>query len=81
MGYAAGVAVSSDGQFEAGMGTDAADTTGNGRMDLIVTHLDMQLARLYQNLGDQTFDDATLRIEDWLRHLSHERVRHALYGL
>ena len=61
VGYVAGVAVSSDGQFEAGMGTDAADTTGNGRMDLIVAHLDTQLARFYQNLGDQTFDDATLR--------------------
>ena len=59
--YAAGVAVSSDGQFEAGMGTDAADTTGSGRMDLIVTHLDTQLARLYQNLADHTFDDVTLR--------------------
>jgi hypothetical protein len=61
VGYQAGVAVSADGQFEAGMGTDAADTTGNGRLDLIVGHLDMQLARLYQNLGDQTFEDATLR--------------------
>jgi hypothetical protein len=61
VGYMAGVAVSADGQFEAGMGTDAADTTGNGRLDLIVGHLDMQLARLYQNMGDQTFDDATLR--------------------
>jgi hypothetical protein len=61
VGYTAGVAVSADGQFEAGMGTDAADTTGNGRLDLIVGHLDMQLARLYQNMGDQTFDDATLR--------------------
>ena len=61
VGYVAGVAVSSDGQFEAGMGTDAADATGSGRMDVIVTHLDMQLARFYQNLGDQTFDDATLR--------------------
>jgi len=59
--YPAGVAVSADGQFEAGMGTDAADVTNRGRMDLIVTHLDMQLARLYTNLGDQTFDDATLR--------------------
>jgi enediyne biosynthesis protein E4 len=59
--YAAGVAVSSDGQFEAGMGTDAADVTSAGRMDLIVTHLDMQLARFYQNLGDLTFEDATLR--------------------
>jgi enediyne biosynthesis protein E4 len=61
VGYAAGVAVSGDGQFEAGMGADAADTVNNGRLDLVVTHLDMQLARLYQNLGDQTFDDATLR--------------------
>jgi len=61
VGYLAGVSVSSDGQFEAGMGTDAADTTGNGRMDLIVAHLDMQLARIYQNLGDGTFEDATFR--------------------
>jgi hypothetical protein len=61
VGYVAGVAVSSDGQFEAGMGTDAADMTGSGRMDLVVAHLDMQLARFYQNMGDQTFDDATLR--------------------
>ena len=61
VGYMAGVAVSADGQFEAGMGTDAADTTGSGRLDLIVGHLDMQLARVYQNLGDQTFEDTTLR--------------------
>jgi enediyne biosynthesis protein E4 len=61
VGYQAGVAVSADGQFEAGMGTDAADTTGSGRLDLVVGHLDTQLARLYQNLGDHTFEDATLR--------------------
>ena len=60
-GYEAAVAVSGDGQFEAGMGTDAADTTGNGRLDLAVTHLDMQLARLYRNLGDGIFEDATLQ--------------------
>src|SRR6266576_3429804 len=46
VGYPAGVAVGLDGQFEAGMGTDAADITGRGRMDLIVTHLDQQIARL-----------------------------------
>src|SRR5436305_8037026 len=61
VGYLAGVAVSSDGQFEAGMGTDAADITGNGGMDVIVIHLDMQLARLYQNAGGGSFDDATFR--------------------
>jgi len=60
VGYEAAVAVSGDGQFEAGMGTDAADSTGSGRMDLAVTHLDMQLARLYRNLGDGNFEDATL---------------------
>ncbi len=59
--YSAGVAVGIDGQFEAGMGTDAADTTGNGRSDLVVTHLDQQLARLYRNLGDGVFEDATYR--------------------
>jgi hypothetical protein len=57
--YPAGVAVGIDGQFEAGMGTDAADTTGIGRLDLVVTHLDQQLARLYRNLGDGLFEDAT----------------------
>jgi enediyne biosynthesis protein E4 len=59
--YPAGVAVSSDGKSEAGMGVDAADLSGNGRLDLIVTHLDQQLARLYRNMGNQGFDDATLR--------------------
>src|SRR6266480_1137368 len=61
IGYSAGVAVGIDGQFEAGMGTDAADTTGSGRADLIVTHLDQQLARLYQNVGEGYFEDATFR--------------------
>ena len=61
VGYLAGVAVSGDGQAEAGMGVDAADLTGNGRMDLAVTHLDMQLARLYRNAGNGIFDDDTIR--------------------
>lgn len=60
-GYEAGVAVSGDGVFEAGMGVDAADIRGNGRLDIAVTHLDTQLARLYENHGDGTFDDTTLR--------------------
>lgn len=61
LAYEAGVAVGSDGAPEAGMGVDAADMTGDGRMDLIVTHLDLQLARFYKNLGDGSFDDATYR--------------------
>ncbi|MGH9859420.1 MAG: CRTAC1 family protein, partial [Candidatus Acidiferrales bacterium] len=61
VGYLAGVAVSGDGRAEAGMGVDAADTTGSGRLDLYVTHLDLQLDRLYRNLGAEGFDDATVR--------------------
>lgn len=59
VGFLAGVAVSGDGATEAGMGVDAADTTGDGWLDLIVTHLDYQQARLYRNLRDGTFEDAT----------------------
>ncbi|MGH9535618.1 MAG: CRTAC1 family protein, partial [Terriglobales bacterium] len=58
--YQAGVAVGDNGQPEAGMGVDAGDAFGSGRMDLIVTHLDSQLPRLYQNLGGGQFTDATV---------------------
>lgn len=57
--YLAGVAVSGDGAAEAGMGVDAAVTSNSGRMDLVVTHLDLQLARFYRNLGELGFEDAT----------------------
>jgi enediyne biosynthesis protein E4 len=57
--YEAAVAVSEDGVAEAGMGIDAADASGSGRMDLIVTHLDQQQTRFYRNLGRGTFQDAT----------------------
>lgn len=57
--YYEGVAVSGDGAAEAGMGTDAAVTSKSGRMDLIVTHLDLQLGRFYRNLGEIGFEDAT----------------------
>ena len=59
VGYEAGVAVSEDGVTESGMGADAADATGSGRMDLIVMHLDQQLARFYRNQGNGAFEDAT----------------------
>ena len=57
--FFSGVAASEDGRFEAGMGIDAADVFGNGRMDIYITHLDYQLSRLYRNNGDGTFDDDT----------------------
>jgi len=58
--YLAGAAVGGDGQMEAGMGVDAADTSNTGWFDLYVTHLDMQLNRFYRNMGDGSFTDATL---------------------
>ena len=61
VGIAAGVALGEDGKAEAGMGVDAADYDRDGRLDLFVTHLDLELNRLYRNLGDGTFEDATFR--------------------
>jgi hypothetical protein len=55
----AGVAVSEDGKAEAGMGIDAADIDGAGWLDVFITHLDLEHARLYRNLGDGLFEDAT----------------------
>ena len=59
VGLEAGVALSEDGKAEAGMGVDSADYDGDGRPDLFVTHLDLELNRLYRNRGDGTFEDAT----------------------
>lgn len=61
VGYEAGVAVGLDGQFEAGMGVDSGDIRNDGRFGLVVTHLDQQLARVYANQGDGTFEDATFQ--------------------
>jgi hypothetical protein len=54
-----GLAVSEDGRYEAGMGIDAADVDGDGLLDVYITHLDMELNRLYHNNGDETFTDNT----------------------
>jgi hypothetical protein len=54
-----GLAASEDGRYEAGMGIDAADVDGDGLMDVYITHLDMELNRLYHNNGDETFTDVT----------------------
>lgn len=59
VGYEAGVAVSEDGMAESGMGTDAADASGTGRMDLVIMHLDQQQPRFYRNMGRGVFQDAT----------------------
>jgi len=54
-----GIAASEDGKYEAGMGIDAADVDGDGLLDVYITHLDLELNRLYHNNGDGTFTDIT----------------------
>ena len=54
-----GLAASEDGRYEAGMGIDAADVDGDGWLDVYITHLDLELNRLYHNNGDGTFTDDT----------------------
>ena len=57
--FISGVAASDDGRYEAGMGIDAADVDGDGWLDIYVTHLAMELNRLYHNNHDDSFDDVT----------------------
>ena len=66
----AGVAVSVDGQFEAGMGTDAADTTGNGRHGLVVTHLDHNSRACIRTLANGVLRRCDLPFQDFLCHVS-----------
>jgi len=54
-----GLAASEEGKYEAGMGIDAADVNGDGLLDVYITHLDLELNRLYLNNGDTTFTDDT----------------------
>ena len=57
--FPAAVAFGENGEPEAGMGVDAADYDGDGRLDLYVTHLDFEFDRLYRNTGDGSFEDVT----------------------
>jgi hypothetical protein len=58
-GLSAGVAVATDGTPRAGMGTDAGDYDGDGRLDLIVTNLDLETHSLFRNLGGRLFSYMT----------------------
>jgi hypothetical protein len=57
----AGIAVSGDGREQAGMGIDAADYDGDGRLDLIKTHFSQDHTTLYRNLGGALFADVSVR--------------------
>jgi len=65
-----------EGHFaEAGMGTDAADIDGDGWSDVFITHLDLEHARLYRNLSDGFFEDATFAAK-----LGYATFRHSGFG-
>lgn len=68
--FIAGVALGENGEAEAGMGVDAADYDGDGWPDLYMTHLDFEFDRLYRNVGDGTFLDATF--EDGIGYKTFE---------
>jgi hypothetical protein len=54
------VAVATDGQARAGMGTMFGDYDGDGRLDLVVTNHETEMHSLFRNLGGGLFADATV---------------------
>lgn len=59
IGVRAGVAYSGDGREVAGMGADAVDYDGDGKLDIIRTNFSDETPSLYHNNGDGTFTDVT----------------------
>jgi hypothetical protein len=55
-----GVAVATDGQARAGMGTMFGDYDGDGRVDLVVTNHETEMHSLFRNVGGGLFADATV---------------------
>ena len=60
VGLAAGVAVARDGKPRAGMGTEFADYTGDGKLDLVVTNHEFETHSLFRNEGGGLFTDTTV---------------------
>jgi len=60
VGLRAGVALTADGRAQAGMGVAAADYDGDGWLDIVKTNFDDDTTSVYRNLGDGSFEDATI---------------------
>jgi len=54
-----GVAVNGEGRAQAGMGADAGDYDGDGRLDLVLTTFAHDVKTLYRNLDGTHFEDVT----------------------
>jgi hypothetical protein len=59
-GLASGIAVGADGKARAGMGIDAGDYDGDGRLDLVITNLDFEMHSLHRGLERGLFGYTTL---------------------
>lgn len=59
IGLRSGIALSGDGKPQAGMGADAADYDGDGRLDVFVTNFSHDYNTLYHNDGGWSFSDVS----------------------
>ncbi len=59
-GLLSGTALNADGREQGGMGADAGDFDGDGRMDLVKTNFADDIPSLYRNEGDGLFADLTI---------------------
>jgi hypothetical protein len=56
-----GLAVTSDGREQAGMGVDAGDYDGDGRLDIVKTNFSQDYTSLHRNEGGGLFEDVSVR--------------------